>query len=120
MAKVLVIDDSVSVRRLVAATLTSEGHVVTESANGAQALGLANKTQFDLLLVDLNMPVMDGLTVIRLIRPMPAYQRTPMLILTTDSTPAKMKIAKDIGATGWLVKPFDPEQLLGTVRKVLG
>jgi len=120
MANVLAVDDSVSLRKLVAATLTSAGHVVTEASNGAEALEMIKKKQFNLIISDLNMPIMDGLTFIRQVRILGAYKFTPILVLTTEMDPTKKKSAKESGATGWLVKPFDPEQLLGTIRKVLG
>ena len=120
MAQVLAVDDSLSLRKLVAQTLMSAGHTVTEAANGAEALALIKQKQFNLIISDINMPVMDGLTFIKQVRALGAYKFTPILVLTTEMDPNKKKIAKESGATGWLVKPFDPEQLLGTIRKVLG
>lgn len=121
MANVLAVDDSVSLRKLVAATLTSAGHQVTEAGNGAEALAIIKQQRlFNLIISDLNMPVMDGLTFIRQVRVLGAYKFVPILVLTTEMDPEKKKSAKESGATGWLVKPFDPEQLLGTIRKVLG
>jgi len=120
MARVLAVDDSVSLRRLVAATLSGAGHQVTECANGAEALDAAKKIQFNLVISDLNMPIMDGLTFIKQMRVIGTYKFTPILVLTTEMDPDKKKAAKDAGATGWIVKPFDPEQLLATIRKVLG
>jgi two-component system chemotaxis response regulator CheY len=120
MANVLAVDDSVSLRRLVAATLVAAGHQVTEASNGAEALDVIKKQQFALIISDLNMPVMDGLVFIRHVRELGPYKFTPILVLTTEMDPAKKKLAKESGATGWLVKPFDPEQLIGTIRKVLG
>jgi two-component system, chemotaxis family, chemotaxis protein CheY len=120
MAQVLTVDDSVSLRRLVTATLSAAGHEVAEAANGAEGLEVAKRTAFKLVISDLNMPIMDGLTFIKHVRNLPAYKFTPILVLTTEMDPAKKKAAKDAGATGWLVKPFDPEQLLATIRKVLG
>jgi two-component system chemotaxis response regulator CheY len=120
MARVLAVDDSVLVRRLVATTLTDAGYEVTEAANGAEALKAARQSVFNLVISDLNMPIMDGLTFIKFVRTLAAYKSTPILILTTDMDPRNKKSAKDAGATGWIVKPFDPEQLLSTIRKVLG
>jgi two-component system chemotaxis response regulator CheY len=120
MARVLAVDDSVSVRRLVSATLTDAGHEVTEASNGAEGLKAAKNGTFNLVISDLNMPIMDGLTFIKFLRTMAAYRSTPILVLTTEMDPRKKKSAKDAGATGWIVKPFDPEQLLSTIRKVLG
>jgi two-component system chemotaxis response regulator CheY len=120
MAHVLTVDDSVSVRKLVASTLTAGGHQVVEASNGAEALELLKTRTFNLIISDINMPVMDGLTFIKHVRVVAVYKYTPILVLTTEMDPAKKKIAKESGATGWLVKPFDPEQLLATIRKVLG
>ena len=120
MARVLAVDDSVSLRKLVANTLASAGHHVVEACNGQEGLDLAKGSAFNLIISDINMPVMDGLTFIKNVRILAAYKFTPILVLTTEMDPAKKKIAKDSGATGWLVKPFDPEQLLSTIRKVLG
>jgi two-component system chemotaxis response regulator CheY len=120
MAHVLTVDDSVSLRKLVATTLTAAGHQVVEASNGQQGLEALKTNTFNLIISDLNMPIMDGLTFIKHVRAIGAYKFTPILILTTEMDPVKKKAAKDSGATGWLVKPFDPEQLLSTIRKVLG
>lgn len=120
MANVLAVDDSVSLRKLVVNTLVSAGHEVAEASNGAEALDMLKKRTFQLIISDINMPVMDGLTFIKNVRVLAPYKFTPILVLTTEMDPAKKKIAKDSGATGWLVKPFDPAQLLATIRKVLG
>ncbi len=119
MAKIMTVDDSVSLRRLVACALQAAGHNVKEADSGFAALDVAQTTAFDLVISDLNMPGMDGLTLVAHLRKLPAYQRVPILILTTEMDPQKKQAAKAAGATGWLVKPFDPEQLLATVRKVL-
>lgn len=120
MANVLAVDDSVSLRKLLAATLQQAGHQVTEASNGTEALAVAKQHSFNLVISDLNMPLMDGLTFIRNLRVIGAYKFTPILVLTTEMDPEKKKQAKEAGATGWLVKPFDPAQLLATIRKVLG
>jgi two-component system chemotaxis response regulator CheY len=120
MAHVLTVDDSVSLRKLVATTLVAAGHQVVEANNGQQGLEALKTNTFNLIISDLNMPIMDGLTFIKHVRVIGAYKFTPILILTTEMDPLKKKAAKDSGATGWLVKPFDPEQLLSTIRKVLG
>lgn len=119
MAKIMTVDDSVSLRKLVAQTLAAAGHDVSEAANGNDALSVAKQKVFDLVISDLNMPGMDGLSFVRQLRQLAAYRAVPVLILTTEMDPAKKKEAKDAGATGWLVKPFDPGQLLATIRKVL-
>ena len=119
MAKIITVDDSVSVRKLVAATLQSAGHLVAEACDGQEGLEVTSKEAFDLVISDLNMPVMDGLTFIKQLRQVASYRTTPILILTTEMDPEKKKIARASGATGWIVKPFDPAQLLATIRKVL-
>jgi two-component system chemotaxis response regulator CheY len=119
MASVLTVDDSVSLRKLVANTLVSAGHQVVEANHGAEALDLLKTHTFNLIISDINMPVMDGLTFIKRVRALAAYKFIPILVLTTEMDPAKKKQAKESGATGWLVKPFDPAQLLTTIRKVV-
>jgi two-component system chemotaxis response regulator CheY len=120
MARILAVDDSVSMRGMVAFTLRGAGHDVAEAENGQLALDLAREAAFDLVLADVNMPVMDGISMVRALRAMPAYKGVPILMLTTESHTEKKMEGKAAGATGWLVKPFDPEQLLATVKRVLG
>jgi two-component system chemotaxis response regulator CheY len=93
---------------------------VDEADNGQAALDTARGTKFDLVLADVNMPVMDGIAMVRELRAMDAYKGVPILMLTTESHTEKKMEGKAAGATGWLVKPFDPEQLLATVKRVLG
>jgi two-component system chemotaxis response regulator CheY len=119
MARVLTVDDSVSLRKLIAATLSSAGHEVVEACNGAEAMNVLKGGAFDLILSDLNMPIMDGLTFIKNVRVLAAYRFTPILVLTTEMNPLKKQEARQSGASGWLVKPFDPSQLLTAIRKVL-
>lgn len=118
--RILAVDDSASMRQMVAFTLQSAGFEVTEAEDGAVALGLAQKEKFKLVLADVNMPNMDGLTLVKNLRTLPDYKFTPLLMLTTESTPEKKAEGKAAGATGWLVKPFNPEQLIATIRKVIG
>ena len=120
MAKILAVDDSASMRGMVAFTLRGAGHEVTEAEDGQKALDAAGAGKFDLVLADVNMPVMDGLTMVRQLRTKPEYQGVPILMLTTESDTNKKMEGKAAGATGWLVKPFDPEKLLATVSRVLG
>ena len=115
----MTVDDSVSLRRLVAVALRDAGHTVSEADSAQSALTAAKAKTFDLVISDLNMPGMDGLTLVGQLRKLPAYRSTPILILTTEMDPQKKQAAKAAGATGWLVKPFDPVQLLATIRKVL-
>jgi two-component system chemotaxis response regulator CheY len=120
MSRILAVDDSASMRQMVAYTLQQAGFEVAEAADGAEGLALAQKERFNLVLCDVNMPNMDGLSMVRALRQVPDYKFTPMLMLTTESGPEKKAEGKAAGATGWLVKPFNPEQLIATVNKVLG
>lgn len=120
MAKILAVDDSASLRQMVTCALQQAGHEVVEAGDGVEALDRARSTQADLVLSDVNMPEMDGLSLVRKLRELPEYRYTPVLMLTTESTPEKKQEGREAGATGWLVKPFDPEKLLSTVRRVLG
>ena len=101
-------------------TLKSAGHEVVEAEDGQDALNKAKDDQFDLIVADVNMPVMDGITFIKNLRTEANYKFTPMLILTTESANDKKAEGKAAGATGWIVKPFNPEQLLSVISKVLG
>jgi two-component system chemotaxis response regulator CheY len=107
-------------RQMVAFTLKSAGHEVTEASDGQDALNKAKGKKFNLVLSDVNMPVMDGITLIKELRALGDYKFTPILMLTTESTADKKQEGKAAGATGWIVKPFNPEQLLATIKKVLG
>ena len=120
MAQILAVDDSASMRQMVAFTLKGAGHSVTEAADGKEALNLAKSTKFDLVLSDVNMPNMDGISLTKELRSLPAFKFTPILILTTEAGMDKKQDGKAAGATGWIVKPFNPDQLLATVKKVLG
>ncbi|MDH5570275.1 MAG: response regulator [Gammaproteobacteria bacterium] len=120
MANILAVDDSSSMRQMVSFTLKGAGHNVVEAADGQEALTKAKSQQFDLVVTDVNMPVMDGITFIRHLRAEPNYKFTPMLMLTTESAADKKSEGKAAGATGWIVKPFNPDQLLNTINKVLG
>jgi two-component system chemotaxis response regulator CheY len=120
MAQVLVVDDSASMRNMVMATLSSAGHSVKDAENGELALNLAKSGKFDAVITDLNMPVMDGITLTKELRSLSTYTYTPILLLTTESASDKKTAGKEAGATGWLVKPFNPEKLLSTVDRVLG
>lgn len=119
MKEVLVVDDSPSMRQLVSTTLGQAGFKVTLAEDGEAALQIAQKNQFKLVVTDVNMPRMDGLTLVEKLRGLPAFKFTPILVLTTEVDPAKKTRAKTAGATGWLVKPFDPQKLLGTISRVL-
>jgi two-component system, chemotaxis family, chemotaxis protein CheY len=118
--KVLTVDDSVSIRQMVAFTLKSAGYEVVEAVDGQDGLDKAKSKQVDLVLTDQNMPKMDGLTLIKALRALPGYKAAPILVLTTESSDAMKAQGKAAGATGWLVKPFDPPKLLEVVKKVIG
>jgi two-component system chemotaxis response regulator CheY len=120
MKAILAVDDSRSLRQMVSFSLKSAGYGVTEAADGVEALELAQRQQFDLVLTDQNMPNMDGLTLIQRLRQMPNFKRTPILMLTTESGDEMKSKGRAAGATGWIVKPFDPERLLAVVKKVIG
>ena len=120
MAQILAVDDSASMRQMVAFTLKGAGHDVTEASDGKQALDIAKSKKFDLVLSDVNMPNMDGIALTKELRTLPDFKFTPILILTTESGTDKKQDGKAAGATGWIVKPFNPDQLLATVKKVLG
>ena len=120
MASILAVDDSASMRQMVTFTLKSAGYDVVEASDGQEALQLAKSKTFNLVLTDVNMPNMDGIALVRALRALPAYKFTPLLTLTTESTADKKQEGKAAGATGWIVKPFNPEQLLGVIKKVLG
>ncbi|MGQ9366746.1 response regulator [Azospirillum sp. ST 5-10] len=120
MKKVLTVDDSRTMRDMVAFTLKGAGYEVLEAGDGQQALSLLAGTPVDLVIADLNMPVMDGLTLIRRLRASPAHRTVPILMLTTESDDAKKAEGRAAGATGWLVKPFNPDKLISVVQKVCG
>ena len=119
MARILAVDDSAAMRQMVGITLTGAGHEVQQAADGREALTIAERQKFDLVITDVNMPVMDGLTLVRHLRNLPNYKGVPLLVLTTEATTERKLEGKAAGATGWLVKPFNPDRLLATVAKVL-
>ncbi len=120
VANILIVDDSASMRQMVGFTLKSAGHGVIESVDGVEALTEAKGQGFDLVVSDVNMPNMDGISLVKELRGLDAYKFTPILLLTTESAAEKKAEGKAAGATGWIVKPFSPDQLLATVKKVLG
>jgi len=121
MAKIiLAVDDSASIRQMVTFTLKSAGYEVVEAVDGMDGLEKAKARSVNLILTDQNMPRMDGLTLIKNLRALPQYKTTPILMLTTESSDAMKAQGKAAGATGWLVKPFDPQKLLEVVKKVIG
>ncbi|MET1255048.1 response regulator [Aliikangiella maris] len=120
MTKILAVDDSASMRQMVTFTLKSAGFEVAEATDGVEALNAAKSQSFDVVISDVNMPNMDGLTLVKELRNMDKYKFTPILMLTTESSGDKKQAGRAAGATGWIVKPFNPDQLLATVNKVLG
>jgi two-component system chemotaxis response regulator CheY len=121
MAKtILAVDDSGSLRQMLVFTLKAAGYQVVEAVDGRDGLDKARQKRFDLVLTDQNMPNMDGLTLIRSLRALPTYAGIPILMLTTESSDEMKTKGRAAGATGWLVKPFDPNRLTEVVRKVIG
>ncbi len=119
MRTALIVDDSTSIRQMVAFTLREAGFTVLEAADGKQACDALDGHRVDLVITDLNMPVMDGLEFIRAARARTATKFTPILMLTTESQAAKKQEGKAAGATGWVVKPFQPAKLLDVIGRVL-
>ena len=119
MTKILVTDDSRSIRQMVGDVLRSAGHIVLEAENGQIALDTARGCNLDLVISDLNMPVMDGLTFIKQLRGLREHRKTPILMFTTESQLSRKEEAKAVGATGWIVKPMEPKRLLQVVEHVL-
>nr|MBV6631148.1 response regulator [Oceanococcus sp. HetDA_MAG_MS8] len=120
MAHILAVDDSRSMRQMVTFTLQAAGHQITEAEDGQQAYDIAQTGQFDLVLADVNMPRMDGISLVKKLRELPAFKFTPILMLTTEAGSDKKTEGRSAGATGWIVKPFNPDQLLSTISRVLG
>jgi two-component system, chemotaxis family, chemotaxis protein CheY len=116
---IMTVDDSTSMRQMVKATLQSAGYGVVEAADGQEALDYARENTVDLVISDVNMPRMDGITLVHELRTLPTYRLTPLLLLTTESSQDKKLEGKRAGATGWIVKPFNPAQLLATLQKLL-
>jgi two-component system chemotaxis response regulator CheY len=120
MATILTVDDTASMRQMISFTLHSVGHEVIQASDGQEALKVIEGKKVDLVIADINMPNMDGITLLKSLRALADYKFTPILMLTTESQEAKRQQGKVAGATGWIVKPFNPEQLLNVVKKVLG
>ena len=118
-ATILAVDDSASMRQMVSYTLRQAGYAVVEAVDGVEALEYARGNSVNLVLTDVNMPRMDGITLVRELRLLDLYKFVPMLVLTTEAGQDKKMEGKKAGATGWLVKPFNPEKLLATIAKVI-
>lgn len=120
MAKrVMTVDDSKTMRDMVTFTLRGAGYDVSAAEDGKKALGLLATQPVDVIITDLNMPVMDGVALIRALRADPRFSAVPILMLTTESDAGKKAEGRSAGATGWIVKPFNPPQLLATVARVI-
>lgn len=120
MATILAVDDSASMRQMVSFTLKGAGYNVVEAVDGVDALTKAKAQTFDCIVTDVNMPNKDGIELIKDLRALSNYKFTPLLMLTTESGMDKKQQGKEAGATGWIVKPFNPDQLLKTIQKVMG
>ncbi len=116
--RILTIDDSKTIRDMLMLTLADAGFDVLQAVDGKDGLDVLDREPVDLVITDINMPRMDGFEVIRQMRSNAAHKTTPILVLTTESEVAKRNVAREAGATGWMVKPFDPERLIATINKV--
>jgi two-component system chemotaxis response regulator CheY len=117
---ILAVDDSSSIRMMISFTLQQNGYRVIEAVDGRDGLTKLHEDEVDMVITDLNMPNLDGIGLIRGVRENPASRYTPVIMLTTESQDARKQEGKAAGATGWIVKPFQPAQLLAVVKKVLG
>lgn len=117
---ILSVDDSASIRQLIMFTLQKEGYGVLGAVDGKDALDKVKTTPVDMVITDLNMPNMDGIELIRSLRTDPVFKFTPIVMLTTESCMTKKDSGRQAGATGWIVKPFNPDQLIAVVKRLLG
>ena len=120
MYSILAVDDSASMRQMVAFTLKGAGFDVVQAADGQEGLEQARSKTVNLMLIDQNMPRVDGISLVKALRQMPQYKATPILMLTTESSDAMKAAGRAAGATGWMVKPFEPARLLEVIKKLLG
>ena len=119
MHSILAVDDSASMRQMVCFTLKNAGYHVVEAVDGQDALEKSGSRDFDLVLTDQNMPRLDGIGLTKKLRNNPKFETTPILILTTESNDQMKQAGRSAGATGWLVKPFDPTKLIEVIKKVV-
>ncbi|NRB67682.1 MAG: response regulator [Vibrio sp.] len=119
MTKILAVDDSVSIRQMVSHTLRDAGYEVETANDGQDALNKVASSKFDVVISDVNMPNMGGFELVKALRGKPQYKFVPILMLTTETSTEKKLLGKSAGATGWLVKPFNPETLLKTLKRVI-
>lgn len=121
MAKrILSVDDSASIRQMVSFTLKQEGYEVIEASDGEDALAKIQSSPIDMVITDLHMPKLDGIGLIKALRAISSYRFTPIVMLTTESHSDKKDLGRQAGATGWIVKPFKPAQLVSVVKRLLG
>ena len=116
---ILVVDDNATIRHLARKTLSGAGYKVVEAENGADGLECAKGQQFGMVLTDINMPVMGGMDMFKALRGLDNYKKTPLIVLSTESTREMVDQGKQAGANGWMVKPFEPDKLLNLVKKVV-
>ena len=119
MANILVVDDSTSIRKMIKISLESAGHTITEAGDGKAGLLAVTKGSFDLIITDVNMPIMNGFELSKEIRKLSSFKLTPILMLTTESDSDKEIQGKAVGVKGWIVKPFQSEELIATVNKLI-
>ena len=119
MTKILAVDDSVSIRQMVSHTLRDAGYEVETANDGQDALNKVASSKFDVVISDVNMPNMGGFELVKALRGKPQYKFVPILMLTTETSTEKKQQGKSAGATGWLVRPFNPETLLKTLKRVI-
>ncbi len=117
---IMIVDDSASIRQMVGFTLKNAGYSIIEAVDGQDALGKFNGEQIHMVVTDLNMPNLDGIGLVKTLRANPSFKFIPIILLTTESQESKKMEGKQAGATGWIVKPFKPEQLVAVTKKVLG
>lgn len=118
--KILSVDDSASVRQMVTFALEAAGYETAQAADGREALEYLKKSPVDMIVTDLNMPNLNGIELIKQVRALPGFKFVPIILLTTESEESKKQEGKAAGATGWIVKPFNKDQLLAVVKKLLG
>lgn len=118
--KILAVDDSVSIRKSIGFILEQAGYDVVTAEDGVDALAKAKEEKFGLVITDINMPNMDGITLVKELRKLDNYKHTAIIALTTENQASKMQEGKQAGATGWIVKPFSTEKLLAVVKKIIG
>jgi two-component system chemotaxis response regulator CheY len=119
MTKILAVDDSASVRQMVMFTLKNAGYEVVDAVDGKDGLSKATQSKFDMIITDLNMPNLDGIEMISAVRKLPGCSFIPILMLTTESQAEKKDAGRKAGATGWIVKPFNADQLIAVIKKLV-